>query len=236
MGEKKRVFYEYLKKEGHNISDKQMQQFDEYARLLCEWNEKMNLTAIVDEEGIFEKHFMDSVMISRKIDVLGTLCDVGSGAGFPSIPLKIIYPELHIVIVEPLRKRCIFLQELLRVLQLDNVEIVNERAEDYAKKNREFFDIVTARAVANLTLLSELCIPFVKQNGLFIAMKGPRGDEEFQEAQYAIHLLGARLLFVDEIHLDGGERKNFVFKKERLTPKQFPRMFSQIKKKPLYKE
>ena len=226
-------FIELLKEHNIELIDKQIKQFKKYADLLIEWNEKMNLTAIKDYDGIYEKHFYDCLLASFEFKYAGNLCDVGAGAGFPSIVLKIVYPELNVTIVEPLNKRCTFLKMLVNSLELDNVEIVNERSEDFAKVKRESFDIVTARAVANLNMLSELCIPLVKVGGYFIAMKGSNGNEEANEAKGAIKLLGC----VNEAALVQGygdnTRINLIYKKVTATPSKYPRMFAKIKKNPL---
>ena len=162
------------------------------------------------------------------------LCDVGAGAGFPSLPLKIMNPQMKITILEPLNKRVVFLKEVCRELQLDNVECLNVRAEDYAKEHRESFDLVTARAVANLRVLSELCLPLVKKNGIFVAMKGAAGFEEQAEAEKATKILGAELEKAEEVHLqDGSARVNLTYRKVRTTPPQYPRAYAKIKKSPL---
>ena len=173
-------------------------------------------------------------MPSFDMSIQGSFCDVGAGAGFPGIPLKIIYPELELTIVETLGKRITFLNALCDKLQLKGVTCVHERAEVYAKDHRESFDIVSARAVANLPLLSELCIPLVKKQGSFLALKGAKGDEEYALAEKAIRLLGCEMKQRDVHTLsDGSQRINFVFVKTRPTPKKYPRPFAQMKKNPL---
>lgn len=224
---------EQLKKHGIELNEIQLSQFRKYADLLVDWNTRMNLTAITDMEEIYVKHFLDCVLPSFCVKMEGSLCDVGAGAGFPSIPLKIVYPDLRITILEPLQKRCVFLNALVKELQLTGVEICNVRAEDYAKTHREKFSIVSARAVANLTMLSELCIPLVKENGIFLAMKGSSGLEEKDTAEYAIRVLGCKLEAEDIYELDDAKRMNFVFRKVKKTPVKYPRMFAKIKKEPL---
>lgn len=233
MGNKKELFFKNLEKHELCLSDVQKEQFEVYATMLHEWNQKINLTAIDDKDDIYEKHFLDSVLMSYALKVQGTFCDVGSGAGFPSIPLKIIYPDVRLWIVEPLAKRCTFLKALVAALGLQDVTIVNARAEDYVKEKREFFDIVSARAVANLTMLCELCIPLVKVNGFFVAMKGPNARMELQEASDAIRILGCELEKVSFEDLNGNQRNNLIIRKVLRTPKKYPRAFSQIKKQPL---
>lgn len=216
------------------LSTKQLQQYQKYLRMLQEWNEKINLTAICDEAGVYKMHFYDSLLPFIRLNInQGSLCDVGAGAGFPSIPLKIAFPQLAITIVEPLNKRCIFLRELVKELELENVNICNERAEDFALLHRESFDYVSARAVANLNILAELCIPLVKEKGLFIALKGSAGEAEKQKASQAIKTLGASFsqLFIEEV----GEHThiNLIYTKERATPLKYPRPYAKIKKSPL---
>lgn len=222
-----------LKDKGLVLSDEQMMQFRKYADLLIEWNQKMNLTAITEKEEIYVKHFLDCILPSFHTTIKGSLCDVGAGAGFPSIPLKIVYPELSITILEPLNKRCLFLNTLVKELALNDVSIKNDRAEDYVKMHRETFDVVTARAVANLTMLSELCIPLVKMDGIFLAMKGSNGLEELEVAKYAVSVLGCQLVNEDSYELDGANRVNLTFIKNKKTPLKYPRMFAKIKKEPL---
>ena len=227
-------FFHVMQEQGITLSEWQKQQFSIYKDMLVEWNQKMNLTAIVDEDEIYEKHFLDSFLPSFDINIKGSFCDVGAGAGFPSIPLKIVYPELKITIVETLGKRVTFLKALCEALKLDDVACVHARAEDYAKQYRESFDFVSARAVANLPVLSELCIPLVKMNGYFIAMKGANGEEEASLAQKAITTLGCKEVQRNFKTLsDGSKRVNFVYQKVKPTPNKYPRAFAKIKKNPL---
>ena len=233
MKEKENQFLENLKNHNLELNEQQKQQFKIYAEMLIEWNQKMNLTAIANKEDIYEKHFLDCILMSYAIDMEGSLCDVGSGAGFPSIPLKIVYPKLKVWIVEPLQKRCTFLNALVNALGLQDVTIVNARAEDYIKEKREFYDIVSARAVANLTMLAELCIPFVRREGVFVAMKGPNIDSELEDARGALKVLGGVVESVDFQDLNTQIRNNLVIRKIGTTPKKYPRAFGQIKKNPL---
>lgn len=233
MSDNKNWFIKQLKNMNIELSTKQLTQFEQYASLLIKWNERMNLTAITDLDGIYEKHFLDSLLVASDVDIKGKLADVGSGAGFPSIPLKIVFPALQVVIIEPLQKRCTFLKELVNVLCLEHVEIVNARAEDYITNHREAFDLVSARAVANLIMLSELCIPFVKVDGLFVAMKGMQAKQELEEAQYAIKTLGGIVQSTNYHDLNGNERYNILIHKIKKTSKVYPRAFAKIKKQPL---
>ncbi|PID01123.1 16S rRNA (guanine(527)-N(7))-methyltransferase RsmG [Sporosarcina sp. P2] len=222
-------FYEALQEKGFLLSDAQKQQFKRYFEVLVEWNEKMNLTAITDAPSVYLKHFYDSLTSAFYVDFIKyeSVCDVGAGAGFPSIPLKIIYPHLHVTIVDSLNKRITFLNHLAGELKLENVAFVHARAEEFGRnpKYREQFDVVTARAVARLSVLSELCIPLVKQGGLFVSMKGAAASEEMKDATRAVKLLGAVLQNEHEFLLpeEDSERHIFVFEKKKQTPKKYPR-------------
>lgn len=229
----KDTFRQELQKRQLTLDDKQMAQFEQYMRLLQEWNEKMNLTAIVEDEAVWEKHFFDSLIPFTDFQ-FESLCDVGSGAGFPGIPLAIAYPQRKITLVEPLQKRCRFLREVCDQLGLTNVEIVNARAEDLARTRREDFDMVSARAVARLSILLELCIPLLKTDGTFIAMKGSAGFQELEQAKPALEALHVKLVGSDQDRLeDNSERINLLFKKSKPTPAKYPRAYGQIKKNPL---
>lgn len=229
-------FIQILEQKGIVLSQKQLQQFEIYYQTLIEWNQKMNLTAITNKEEVYLKHFYDSLTISFDFQLNNqTLCDIGAGAGFPSIPLKIVYPDLKITIVDSLTKRITFLKHLIQVLDLKNVEAISARAEDYALKHRESFDIVTARAVARLNILDELCLPLVKQDGYFITLKGLKAKEELLEAKKGIELLGGKVeKEVDFTLTDENDyRSNIYIHKVKATPTKYPRQFGQIKKKPL---
>ena len=224
-------FENKLKEHGIVLNDTQKEQFEIYAKMLVEWNEKMNLTSITDREGIYMKHFYDSIVPSFDVEFKGSLCDVGAGAGFPSIPLKIMYPELNVTIVETLGKRVTFLNELANALNI-KINALHARAEECTDL-RESFDIVTARAVANMPLLCELCIPLVKVNGKFIVMKGLTGREELKESGKALRTLGCKVLNVYENVEEDMTRINIECLKVSSTPKAYPRMFSKMKKNPL---
>lgn len=215
------------------VDDHMLEQFDQYAKLLIEWNQKMNLTAIDEYEAIMEKHFYDSLLPLCHLDINGKLADVGSGAGFPSVPMKIVRPDLKVTIIEPLNKRCNFLKEVIKVLNLKDIEVLNIRAED-AKELRESFDVVTARAVANLSMLSELCIPLVKKDGIFLAMKGLDAYNEENKATNALKILGVkRENAYEETLSDGSMRVDLIYRKTEKTPAKYPRNFGKIKKNPL---
>jgi 16S rRNA (guanine527-N7)-methyltransferase len=219
------------------ITDEALQKFEDYYQLLIEWNQKFNLTAITDHDEVYIKHFYDSLLMAKVVDLtkINTLCDIGSGAGFPSLPLKIIFPHLKITIIEPTQKRTIFLNEVVNKLGLTDVTILNERAEDKANEYREHFDIVTARAVARMNVLLELTFSYVKQDGVFIAYKGKNFEEEMIEADYAIKLLGGKTedIYIFDLPLDLGGRSLISIKKIKKTPKDYPRSYAKIKNKPL---
>lgn len=232
----KEQFINALKEKGILLTNRQLEQFDIYYHTLIEWNEKMNLTAITNEEDVYLKHFYDSLTASFDFEFTNqTLCDIGAGAGFPSIPLKIVYPQLKITIVDSLSKRITFLNHLIKELELDNVKAIASRAEDYAQNHRESFDIVTARAVARLNILDELCLPLVKPNGYFITLKGRIWEEELKEAKKGITLLGGNVMKTTSFTLAtlDDQRCNIYIQKIKSTPTKYPRAFGQIKKKPL---
>ena len=187
-------FIKQLETKGITLTPQQVNQFKQYFKILVEWNEKMNLTAITDEEGVYLKHFYDSLTIAFDFDFTDqNIVDVGAGAGFPSVPLKIVYPELKITIVDSLTKRITFLNHLFKELNLSNCQAISARAEDYAKDHRQKCDIVMARAVARLNILDELCLPLVKVGGYFLALKGLKATEELEEAGKGIVLLGGQV-------------------------------------------
>lgn len=230
----KEEFLKQLKNHGLNLIATQIKQLDTYAAFLKEYNEKINLTAIVEYEEVLDKHFYDSLLGFFDLDMKGTLVDVGTGAGFPGVVLKICYPELKVVLVEPIKKRCVFLKELINKLDLKDIEVINERGEDYSLNNREVYDFVTARAVSNLSILIEVCGALVKKDGYFIALKGSNGLNEVKEASKAIKKMGFELKEVKEAELfDGSKRAIAYLLKNTITPKTFPRKYSIIKQKPL---
>lgn len=222
-------FIEALKEKGIILSETQIAQFKKYFELLVEWNEKMNLTAITDLEGVYLKHFYDSISASFYFDFtqVQTVCDVGAGAGFPSIPIKICFPHLHVTIVDSLNKRITFLNHLCEELHLDNMNFVHARAEEFGQNvtYREQFDVVTARAVARLSVLAELCVPLAKLDGSFVALKAAAGAEELKDAKKALTTLGVALKEEYAFHLpvEESERTLYVFDKIKGTPKKYPR-------------
>ena len=233
------TFINELKKRDIHLNDDQMNQFQLYYDLLIEWNKKMNLTAIIEKEEVYLKHFFDSISLSFFFDLhqVQTVCDVGAGAGFPSIPLKICFPHLHVTIVDSLKKRISFLQTLVSQLQLNDIELVHERAENSGQQKmyREKFDLVTARAVAKMAVLAEYCLPLTKVGGTFIALKGAHLEEELSEANNAIKLLGGQL--IDHHHfrlpIEQSERTIVVVDKVHATKKKYPRKAGLPQKNPL---
>lgn len=235
-------FAESLLEKGIELNERQKQQFETYFELLVEWNEKMNLTSITEKREVYLKHFYDSISAAFYFDFSGErhLCDVGAGAGFPSIPLKICFPELRVTIVDSLQKRITFLNELASKLELEQVAFYHDRAENFGKnaKFRESFDLVTARAVARLSVLSELCLPLVKKGGTFIAMKGAQGMEELQAAASAIEILGGEIEHTEVFSLpeEESERSMIMISKKRKTPKKYPRKAGVPNRSPLGEE
>lgn len=208
---------------------------DQYAEILVEYNQKVNLTAITDPEGIEDKHFADSLLLANLPETAGKLVDVGTGAGFPGVVAKIFKPELQLTLMEPTGKRVEFLKYVCAQLGLSGVEFAKERAEEAARKVwREQFDVATARGVAALPMLSEYCLPLVKVGGVFLAMKGPGAAEELAESGAALKKLGGKGSGVAEFHLPGGDVRNIIrIKKISQTPSVYPRNGGKIAKSPL---
>jgi len=230
-------FISELKKLNIEPNDLIIQKFEMYYNKLIEVNEYMNLTAITEKNEVYLKHFLDSLSILKAINKNDSysILDVGSGAGFPSIPLAIVDSKANVVIIDALNKRINFLNELVKELGLNNVNAYHKRAEEYAKEKRESFDFVTARAVARLNILAELCLPLVKIGGSFIAMKGQIADEELKEAKKAIEILGGKVKKIIDFDLpdDAGKREIIIIEKVKATPNKYPRDFNKIKGKPL---
>lgn len=223
-----------VKKLGISVSDSQLLLLDRYYELLISFNEKINLTAITKREDVFLKHFYDSLTLCRVIDFNGvsSLCDVGTGAGFPGIVIKIFFPHLKLTLVDALNKRIKFLETVCLELGLSSVTLVHARAEEYALKNREMFDVVTARAVAALPVLLEYCLPLVKVSSYFVSMKGV---EDVSTSSSALNVLGGKIECVDEFVLPYEESSRMLIKvrKEKKTSNKYPRRFAEIKKRPL---
>ena len=239
MDNKRDILTDLFSEAGISLSEKQVDLFLCYAALLEEWNQKMNLTAITAFEEVVQKHFIDSVypFVLSEVNPAQTLLDMGSGAGFPGIPLKILFPELKITLADALNKRITFLKEVVSRLELPNIEVIHTRAEDLGKNSqfRDQFDIVTARAVAPLNILAEYCLPFVRIGGVFLAYKSEKVEEELKTAQNALKTLGAEEEKPYYYNLPGTEtgRSLLVYRKTGITPLSYPRKAGTITKKPL---
>ena len=232
----KEIFIDELKKIGVKLTGEQINQLEIYSNELIKYNEHTNLTAIKEKNEIYLKHFYDSLSLAITTDFskINTLLDIGTGAGFPGLVLKIAYPNLHVTLLDSNNKKTKFLEYMKDILKLENVEIINNRCEKFIETKREYYDIVTARAVKNLPVLSELCIPFVKVNGYFLAMKGSN-KEEIEESKEGINLLNASIEKIYEITLpiEESNRNILKIKKVSRTDTKYPRPYEKIIKKPL---
>lgn len=232
-------FTNLLKEQGIDLTAVQLQQFETYYEELVAWNEKMNLTGITERDQVYVKHFYDSVTLSFyiKMDQVNNMADIGSGAGFPGIPLKICFPHLKLTIIDSLNKRIHFLQNVVDKLGLTGVELLHGRAEDMARKDglRDAFDLVTARAVARMAVLNEFCLPFVKQGGIFAAMKGSNPEEEVRESARSLSELKGKIAgsFHFSLPLENSERHIILVSKTGVTPKKYPRKAGTPLKSPL---
>lgn len=230
-----------LSKHNFELTDKQKQQFKLYFKMLIEVNEHVNLTRITEEDEVYLKHFYDSITPLFAFGEIfkdgATLCDVGAGAGFPSIPLKILKTSLKVTIVDSLQKRLNFLKDLISELGLTDVELVHGRAEDVGQNKlyREKFDIVTARAVARMSVLSEYCLPLVKKGGYFVALKGPKAEDELDDGKKALEVLGGKLIKDEELTLPESEEERtlVLVQKVKSTPKKYPRQAGTPRRKPI---
>lgn len=231
------ILFDETKKNGMELSDKQIAQFNLYYELLTAKNKVMNLTAITEYNDVVKKHFIDSMMISRVLDMkkINSLCDVGTGAGFPGIPLKIVYPHLHLALVDSVGKRVNFLSEVVEKLGLEDVEAIHSRTEDLAHniKYREKYDLVTARAVASMNVLSEYCIPYAKIGGYFAAYKSGNVEEEIETAKNAVKTLGGKIEKTDMFELYEMGRSIVLIRKVNSTPKIYPRKAGTPSKNPI---
>lgn len=229
-------FVSELKKINIEITETQQEQLNKYYELLVEYNKVMNLTGITEKEQVYLKHFYDSLTLTKVIDPTTeeTLCDVGTGAGFPGLVIKIVFPNLKVTLVDSLNKRIEFLKTVIRELNLKDIEAIHERAEDFAKENREKYDIVTSRAVAPLNILLEYNIPLLKEQKYFIAYKG-NISQELEESKKALKELSSTIEKIEEFKLPKEEsnRTLILIKKEKQTNKKYPRKNAEIKKKPL---
>lgn len=217
---------------GFDISDEKLNLFNKYYEILVEYNGKVNLTAITEKKDVFVKHFIDSLFGLKYLS--GKVLDVGSGGGFPSVPLKILNGDLDYTLLEATGKKCDFLNYLIKELNLKNIKVLNGRAEDFGKDilYREQFDFVTARAVASLPSLLEYCMPFVKVNGKFVAYKGD-SEEEIKSSSNALKILNGKIINVDNFLLDGAKRSIIVVEKTGILDKKYPRGNGKERKYPL---
>lgn len=219
-----------------DISDVQIEKFKKYSEMLKEWNEKMNLTTIVDDDGISVKHFLDSILPLSVIDMsaVRSIIDVGTGAGFPGIPLKICIPDIRITLLDSLNKRINFLNAVKDELKLEKVECIHGRAEELGKKTeyRECYDAVVSRAVANLTMLSEYCLPFVRVGGMFLALKSDGAEDEIRTAEAMIKSLGGTVENICSVSLPQSDIVRYIvlIRKVKNTPNKYPRRADKIKK------
>lgn len=209
-----------------------MDKFEKYGQMLIETNKKFNLTTIDEPDQIKIKHFQDSLTIKSYINEGMKVLDIGSGAGFPGIPLR-IEKDFDLTLIDSVNKKVNFMNQVIEELDLKNTRAIHVRAEDFAKEHREEFDMVISRAVANLSTLSEYALPFLKVGGIFIAMKGPKAEEEYEDAKNALKILGGELINIDSMDLHGNTRKNILIKKVRSTKKKYPRGKNLPKKNPL---
>ena len=234
-----RRFDQELETLGIRLTDVQKRQFDRYYELLIEWNRVMNLTGITEYDEVNLKHFTDSLTIVRIKDMenVSTLIDVGTGAGFPGIPIKIAFPYIKVTLLDSLNKRIKFLDQVVEELDLEDVVTLHGRAEDYAKKEeyREQFDLCASRAVANLSTLSEYCLPFIKKGGCFVSYKSADSDEEIQQSEKALDILGGKIEKVDKFVLPGSDmgRALVMIEKVKNTPRKYPRKAGVPSKEPL---
>lgn len=230
-------FLEELDKISIELTDKQLDQFRTYYDMLVEKNKVMNLTAITEWDEVLEKHFLDSISLIRAVDLNENLSvmDMGTGAGFPGIPLKIAFPNLKVTLADSLNKRVLFLQEVIDTLELQDIDAIHGRAEDLAKdKNyREQYDLSVSRAVANLSTLTEYCLPFVKLGGQFISYKSGDCEEEIAASKSAVFLLGGKIKDVVKFELGESGRSFIIIDKVKGTPKTYPRKAGTPSKKPL---
>lgn len=233
----KSIFNELLKELDIELTEKKYNQLCEYYKLLVEWNNKINLTSITEETQVFIKHFYDSLSINKIIDLstIKTLCDIGTGAGFPGIVIKIVFPNIHVTLVDSLTKRIKFLEVVKEQLNLNDLDIINSRAEIYSKNTREKFDIVTSRAVAKLNVLLELSFSAVKENGYFIAMKSSNANEELDLSRNALKELDGKVEKIENLNLPLVNEPRTLIKifKTRKTKEKYPREFKQISKNAL---
>ena len=237
------IFWDLMKAAADDVkmelTENQYEQFIKYMRLVQEWNQKINLTAITEDEEFIKKHFIDCIKAfkSSAIRNANTIIDVGTGAGFPGVPIAIMNPNCKVTLLDSLNKRINFLNIVVAELRLKNVTTIHSRAEDGARKLelRESFDVATSRAVANMAVLSEFCMPYVKKNGYFVALKGPAVDEEIEGSANAIKILGGKLKEVIKVEIEGTDLRHNIVEIEKINncPKTYPRKAGTVSKKPI---
>ena len=229
-------FYKELENIGINLNDIQKEQFEKYYEYLIEYNSHTNVTSITNKEDVYLKHFYDSILLTQSTNFnnINSMLDIGCGAGFPGLVIKIIYPNINLTLLDSNNKKTTFCSNLVNILELENVEVINKRAEEYIKGKREYYDLVTARAVKDLSILNELAIPYVNVNGYFIAMKS-NYEEELNNSINGINTLGGKYLETKNIDLPNnlGTRNFVIIKKINKTNIKYPRQYNQILKKPL---
>lgn len=232
----KKIFIEEAKKNNLKIGNEKISLFYEYMVNILDWNNKINLTAITDEKMFIVKHFIDSLTINKYVESSNSLIDIGTGAGFPGIPLKIINPNTKITLVDSINKKLNIIRDLSSKINLEKLEIIHSRAEDLAQKKeyREMYDIATTRAVSNISTIVEYMLPFVKVNGLAICMKGPNFKEELDDAQKAIEILGGKIEKIESLNVgEELERNIIIIRKVKKTPNKYPRGQSKPLKEPI---
>lgn len=231
--------YEILKSSDLECTDKQVEKFETYKNMIQEWNKKINITSITEDKDIYMKHFVDSIIVKNYFDMesVDNMIDVGTGGGFPGIPLKIVNEKMDVTLLDSLNKRMIFLGQVVKSLDLENVSLIHGRAEDFGvnEEYREKYDLSISRAVAPLNILSEYCIPFVKVGGCFISMKSGDVEKEIEDSEKALEILGGRIRETIKYQLPGTDisRSIIIIEKYRETPEKYPRKAGKPTKKPL---
>ena len=218
-----------------SIDNFKIKQFYNYMNMIIEWNEKINLTAITDKKDIIKKHFIDSLTIIKHVKENDKLVDVGTGAGFPGIPLKIVNSNIEITLLDSLNKRINFLNEVIEKLELRNIKTIHSRVEDFGKENREEYDVATSRAVAPLNILLEYLLPLVKVGGICICMKGSNVDDEIKSSEKCLNVLGGKIEKIEELQLPESDIKRniVIIRKTNKTPEKYPRKAGMASKEPI---
>lgn len=232
----KNIFLEETKKINVSVDDDMLNKFYTYMKEIIVWNDKVNVTAITDEKMFIVKHFIDSLTVNRFVENKTNIIDIGTGAGFPGIPLKIVNPNLKVTLIDSVNKKLNVIRDISEKFNFTNLEIIHTRAEDLAnnKEYREKYDVATTRAVSNLTTILEYMLPFVKIGGYAVCMKGPNYKEELEDARKAIEVLGGEYQFIEELNVDEElERNIIIIKKVKETPKKYPRGQGKPLKEPI---